>query len=131
LLLNLLKIFKISEVAIGRLSIVLGPMQPAFQKKIVHRQPICQVLKTGEIAPCRLSKALRETPRNLSSNRSKKDFNSPVLNSFQKIQKLLHLAANNLLIPCKIKGKVYKIMNICRGLSPNQDLSNHPTKTEF
>ncbi len=60
-----------------------------------------------------------------------KNLNSPVLKSFQQIQKLLALYdyGNKLLIQYKIKSKVWKIMTA--GLSPNQDLSNHAAKTEF
>jgi hypothetical protein len=72
---------------------VVGAMLPAFLKRIVHRQSTyLPDFKTGEIVPCQFLKALGTTPRDLLSNSGKKkDLNSPVLKSFQQIQKLLTL----------------------------------------
>jgi hypothetical protein len=54
----------------SRLSKVVGAMLPAFQKRIVRRQPIGQISKPATL-PLRVFKALGATLRHLSSNRSK------------------------------------------------------------
>jgi hypothetical protein len=75
--LNLLKLVKTGKMATGRLSKTVGAMLPAFQKRIIHWQSIC-----------RISKALGASPRHRCPVVAK-DLNSPVLKSFQQIQKLL------------------------------------------
>jgi hypothetical protein len=68
--LSSLKAFRTGAIATGQLSKVVGAVLLAFQKRIVHQQPICWISK-----PARLSLAvfqkLSVQLRNLSSNRSK------------------------------------------------------------
>jgi hypothetical protein len=68
--LNLLKAFRTGAIATGRLSKVVGAELLAFQKRIVHWQPICRNSKLARL-PLAVFQKRSVQLRNLSSNRSK------------------------------------------------------------
>jgi hypothetical protein len=61
---------KTGEIGTGRLSKVVGAVLPTFQKRIVHREPICQISNPAA-APCRFTKALGANLRHLPPKRRK------------------------------------------------------------
>jgi hypothetical protein len=81
---------KLAYIASGWLSKVDGAVLPAFQKRIVHRQPICQISKLVRLLPSWFLKALVQL-QDICNTIGAKDLNSPVLKGFQQIQKLLVL----------------------------------------
>jgi hypothetical protein len=88
-LLSLLKTFRTGAIATGQLSKVVGAGLPAFQKRIVHRQPICRFSKPARL-PLAVFQKLSVQLRNLSFNRSK-GFEHTSFEKLSKIQKLLVL----------------------------------------
>ncbi len=119
------KLFKTGEIAIGRLSKVVGAVLPAFQKRIVRRQPICQISKPVRLPLAGFQK-LSAQLWDICFPIGAKDLNSPVLKRFQKIQKLLAPTVKNLIIQFKLK-ELLKKLYISARLSPNQGQSNHTT----
>jgi hypothetical protein len=125
--LNLLKAFQ-NWRDTGRLSKMVGAVLPFSKTIIDHRKPICWNSKPARL-PLANSQKLSLQLRKICYPRQ--DLTSPVLISFMLVQKLLDLIAQNVLFQYKIKGKVSKNHAYLPGLFPNQDLSNHNTKTEL
>jgi hypothetical protein len=63
---------------------------PAFQKRIVHRHPICRISKLARLPLAGFQK-LSVQLQDICNPIGAKDLNSPVLKSFQQIQELLAL----------------------------------------
>jgi hypothetical protein len=86
------KFLKTGKIATGRLLKVVGAVLPAFQKRIVRRQPICRISKPVKLPLAGFQK-LSAQLWDICYSIGAKDLNSPVLKRFQKIQKLLALNA--------------------------------------
>jgi hypothetical protein len=127
--LNLLKAFQNRRDTV-RLSKMVRAVLPFSQKIIVNRKPICWHSKPARLPLANYQK-LSFWLRKICYPIGAKDLTSPVLISFMLVQKLLDLIAQNVLFQYKIKGKVSKNHAYLPGLFPNQDLSNHNTKTEL
>jgi hypothetical protein len=74
-------------IASGRLSKVVGAVLAVFQKRTVYQQPVCKISKLTRLPLAGFQK-LSVQLRDICNPIGAKYLNSPILKSFQQIQKL-------------------------------------------